>query len=69
MGAVKHGFAERVLMSSAVFTGKEEDASPGFIALQGTDCRGRRSGRGRSLDRTEDDCPSSEGCVDYAWCA
>ncbi|MEK5238877.1 amidohydrolase family protein [Paenibacillus sp. FSL L8-0470] len=35
MGAVKHGFAERVLMSSAVFTGKEEDALPGFIALQG----------------------------------
>ncbi|ASA23313.1 amidohydrolase [Paenibacillus donghaensis] len=35
MRAVEHGFAERLLMSSAVFTGLEDDASPGFIALQG----------------------------------
>ncbi|AIQ75862.1 amidohydrolase [Paenibacillus odorifer] len=35
MEAVKHGFADRVLLSNAVFTGIEDGASPAFIALQG----------------------------------
>ncbi|OKP90910.1 metal-dependent hydrolase [Paenibacillus helianthi] len=37
MDAAAHGLADRVLLSNAVFTGKENSASPAFIALKG-DC-------------------------------
>ncbi|WP_251038165.1 hypothetical protein [Paenibacillus albidus] len=35
MDATTHGCADRVLISSAVFTGLQDDATPAFIAIQG----------------------------------
>ncbi|KWX76174.1 metal-dependent hydrolase [Paenibacillus riograndensis] len=35
MEAAAHGFADRVLLSNAVFTGIENSVSPAFVALQG----------------------------------